>query len=120
MKSIILTDERTVQINSLQQDIENILGIERNVLNIVIGKNLSYEEVNNLFEANIFEKIIYFSDEEKESVPPVTLYGYTIPLGIITIKEGLILKLAQRTVYEDLQLQINKLEERVKALEERE
>ena len=122
MKNIVLNNERTIQVKTIQQNIENILGEQRATLDIIFDENIiSYDELKELIysQSNIFNKIIYFSDEEKASTPPIILYDYDIPLGIITTANEISIKIAQKTVIEKLQEKINNLENRLNKLEEK-
>ena len=122
MKSIVLNNERTIQIKAIQQNVENVLGIQRETLDIIFEDSaISYEDLKEMLysQSELFNKIIYFSDEEKNSAPPIILYDYNIPLGIITTAEGLSIKLAQKTIVEKLQEKIADLETRLTKLEER-
>ena len=122
MKNIVLSNERTIQIKAIQQNVENILGVQRETLDIIFeDSSISYEDLKEILysQSELFNKIIYFSDEEKNSVPPIVLYDYNIPLGIITTAEGLSIKLAQKTIIEKLQEKIVDLEARLTKLEEK-
>lgn len=122
MKSIVLNNERTIQIKAIQQNVENVLGIQRETLDIIFEDSaISYEDLKEMLysQSELFNKIIYFSDEEKNSTPPIILYDYNIPLGIITTAEGLSIKLAQKTIVEKLQEKVADLETRLIKLEER-
>ena len=122
MKSIVLNNERTIQIKAIQQNVENVLGIQRETLDIIFEDSaISYEDLKEMLysQSELFNKIIYFSDEEKNSSPPIILYDYNIPLGIITTAEGLSIKLAQKTIVEKLQEKVADLETRLTKLEER-
>ena len=122
MKNIVLSNERTIQIKTIQQNVENILGVQRETLDIIFeNSSISYEDLKEILysQSELFNKIIYFSDEEKNSVPPIVLYDYNIPLGIITTAEGLSIKLAQKTIIEKKKKKIVDLEARLTKLEEK-
>ena len=122
MKNIVLSNERTIQIKAIQQNVENILGVQRETLDIIFeDSSISYEDLKEILysQSELFNKIISFSDEEKNSAPPIILYDYNIHLGIITTAEGLSIKLAQKTIVEKLQEKVADLETRLTKLEER-